>query len=338
MQIQYHSGHGHFAAHSLPPMPTDCAPIEATYNASSYQHALAQIGGKLLLPDMPEAIVMLAQTIYASNPNLSHIVKIIESNPIISGELLGTVSQPAFQKHLQRHIEIVSIQQCVTLIGLERTYQLAMGAAFKQMLPNQPLVRDIIAYANKTAYACAEIVGYLPPHDPRISQERAYLFGLYLHGGMLALAAHYPEDYATVFAQSLHTPDSAHKIEQTHYASHALLGVLTAEKWGINRSKPQDLALLLAIAWHHYHRYDCIQQTTVRLLIATGLLAQSMVSELALGAYQSQEMLTQSALASRVLGLSDEALSNIRKNLNTQWRTFTASEQALHNENVTSAP
>lgn len=99
MKRQYHSGHGHFAAHSLPPMPTDCAPIEATYNASSYQHALAQIGGNLLLPDMPEAIVMLAQTIYASNPNLSHIVKIIESNPIISGELLGTVSQPAFQKH-----------------------------------------------------------------------------------------------------------------------------------------------------------------------------------------------------------------------------------------------
>jgi hypothetical protein len=51
-----------------------------------------------------------------------------------------------------------------------------------------------------------------------------------------------------------------------------------------------------------------------------------MVSELASGAYQSQEILDQSKRATDMLGLSDEALANIRRNLNSDWNVSIASE------------
>ncbi len=319
MSKYLHSGHVHYAAHAIPPIPADCIPIYAQLNMTAIGQALEKIGGDLLLPDMPKEILAIENEMYKEHPNLKQIVSLIEINPAISGEILNTVGRPAFQRQLVRKIEIHSLTQCIGLIGIERTYQLALAAAIKQMTTNESLTTSVLEHAAKTAYACVEIAGYLPPHDPRITQEVAYLFGLYLHGGMLSLAAHYPTHYAKIFEQSLTLPEAAHNFECERVASHTLLGVLTAQKWGLDINDKNEHDLLLAIANHHHPKLECIKQDRVRLLIAIGLLAQSMVSEIAVHAYQSQALLEQSKLASRLLGFSDEALSNIRRNLSHDW-------------------
>jgi HD-like signal output (HDOD) protein len=319
MSKHLHSGHVHLAARTVPPMPADCRPIQLSLDPNATQQALQKIGGNLLLPDMPKEIIAIELEMHQTNPNLNRIIQLIETNPAISGEIIGTVSQPTFQRQLVRNIEIHNLTQCVALIGISRTYQLALAVAIKQMATDDELTEKILDHAAKTAYACAEIAGYLPPHDPRISQESAYLFGLYLHGGMLSLAARYPNNYRKVFEQSLTLPEKAHQFELEKAACHATLGVLTGQKWGLDPRNPHDLDLLLAIAHHHNPQAACISQLRVRLLIGVGLLAQSMVSELASSAYQSQEILDQSKRATDMLGLSDEALSNIRRNLNSDW-------------------
>lgn len=319
MSKNLHSGHVHYAARSVPAIPYDCKPIHAELDVGACTQALQKIGGSLLLPDMPKEIIAIEHEMRSQHPNMKRIVQLIEINPSISGEILSTVSKPAFQRQLVRKIEIHSLTQCIGLIGISRTYELALAAAMRQMATDNELVTKLLDHAAKTAYACAEIAGYLPPHDPRITQENAYLFGLYLHGGMLTLAARYPGNYGKLFEQSLSLPETAHQFELTKIASHALLGVLTAQKWGLNPSNRQDSDLLLAIAYHHHPQLNCIMQERVRLLIGVGLLAQSMVSEIAATAYQSQELLDQSKKASTMLGLSDEALSNIRRNLHADW-------------------
>jgi len=319
MSKHLHSGHVHLAARTVPPIPTHCKPIHVSLDESAGAQALQKIGGDLLLPDMPKEIIAIELEMHQSHSNLNKIIQLIETNPAISGEIIGTVSQPTFQRQLVRTIEIHNLTQCIALIGITRTYQLALAVAIKQMATDNELTEKILDHAAKTAYACAEIAGYLPPHDPRISQETAYLFGLYLHGGMLSLAARYPKNYLKVFDQSLSLPEKAHQFELEKAACHATLGVLTGQKWGLNPKDHHDLDLLLAINHHHHPQAACISQLRVRLLIGVGLLAQSMVSELASGAYQSQEILDQSKRATEMLGLSDEALSNIRRNLNSDW-------------------
>ncbi len=324
MSKHLHSGHVHLAARAVPPMPADCRPIQLSLDPNAMQQALQKIGGNLLLPDMPKEIIAIELEMHQTNPNLNRIIQLIETNPAISGEIIGTVSQPTFQRQLVRNIEIHNLTQCVALIGISITYQLALAVAIKQMATDDELTEKILDHAAKTAYACAEIAGYLPPHDPRISQETAYLFGLYLHGGMLSLAARYPNNYKKVFEQSLSLPEKAHQFELEKAACHATLGVLTGQKWGLEPTDAHDLDLLLAINHHHHPQAACISQLRVRLLIGVGLLAQSMVSELASSAYQSQEILDQSKRATDMLGLSDEALSNIRRNLSHDWNRTAA--------------
>lgn len=324
MALNLHSGHLHLAARQLPNPPSDCTPLETVLTLPLYEAQLSRMGGKLTIPVLPESLTLLTHMVQQPHPNLQEIVRVIEQDPLLSGDILHTLRQPAFQSQLKRPIDIVSIHQCVNLIGFERLYQLALANGMKQLAGNDQLVKHLVGYAAKTAYACAEIAGYLPPQEHPLTQERAYLFGLYLHGGMFALAGSFGAAYAPTLKQSLSLPQTAYHYESQHFVAHDQLGVLVARQWGLNERYVADRLFLTAIAYHHHAHYECIQSSEVRLMIATGLLAQSMVNELVYQAYQSQELLDQAEKASRVIGLSDEALSNIRKNLSSYWLTPTA--------------
>lgn len=324
MALNLHSGHLHLAARQLPNPPSDCTPLETVLTLPLYEAQLSRMGGKLTIPVLPESLTLLTHMVQQPHPNLQEIVRVIEQDPLLSGDILHTLRQPAFQSQLKRPIDIVSIHQCVNLIGFERLYQLALANGMKQLAGTDQLVKHLVGYAAKTAYACAEIAGYLPPQEHPLTQERAYLFGLYLHGGMFALAGSFAAAYAPTLKQSLSLPQTAYHYESQHFVAHDQLGVLVARQWGLNERYVADRLFLTAIAYHHHAHYECIQSSEVRLMIATGLLAQSMVNELVYQAYQSQELLDQAEKASRVIGLSDEALSNIRKNLSSYWLTPTA--------------
>ena len=324
MALNLHSGHLHLAVRQLPSPPSDCTAIEAVLDVNAAQHQLTRLGGTLTLPNLPESLSLLTQAVQQVHPNVQQIVNIIEQDPLLSGDILHTLRQPAFQSQLKRPIDIVSIHQCVNLIGFERLYQLALANGMKQLAGTDQLIKHLVGYAAKTAYACAEIAGYLPPQEHPLTQERAYLFGLYLHGGMFALAGSLGAAYAPIIKQSLSLPSTAYRQEALAFATHDQLGVLVARQWGLNEAYVADRVFLTAIAYHHLPNYESITSSEIRLMIATGLLAQSMVNELVYQAYQSQELLDQAKKASLVIGLSDEALSNIRKNLSSYWLTPTA--------------
>lgn len=319
MTHHLHSGHVHFAAREVPALAADCQAWQATLDLAEGQRVLEKIGGNIKLPKMPKEIIALEHEMNKPNPNLTHMMQLIESNAVISGEILRTVRSPAFQRMLVRQVEIHSLNQCVALIGIRRTYELALAAAMTNMATDNPFISTMLEHAAKTAYACAEIAGYLPPHDPKITQESAYLFGLYLHSGMLTLSTHFPNNFHKVFEKSLNLPEEMHSKELEKGVSHAALGVVMGQYWGLQTDLPLDRDMLLAIAYHHHPKKHCIGQQRVRLLIAIGLLAQALVSDLVYQVYQSQALLDQSLLAIKLLGLSDEAVSNIRKNLTHDW-------------------
>lgn len=319
MTLNLHSGHLHLAVRQLPSPPSDCTPLDAILTLPLYETQLTRLGGKLTIPALPESLTLLTQKVHEHNPNLQQIVHIIEQDPPLSGDILHTLRQPTFQCQLKRPIDIVSIHQCVNLIGFERLHQLALANGLKQLAGTDQLIKHLVNYAAKTAYACAEIAGYLPPQEHPLTQERAYLFGLYLHGGMFALAGSFGAAYAPSIKQSLSLPQTAYAYESQHFVAHDQLGVLVARQWGLDEHYLTDRTFLTAIAYHHHAHYERIHTAEIRLMIATGLLAQSMVNELAYRIYQSEELFNQAAKACRVIGLSDEALSNIRKNLSSYW-------------------
>lgn len=320
MAFSLHSGHLRLASRYVPAKPSDCRTVECSLKIEQYRSHLTKLGGKLSLPKLPDTINLLNAAIKTDEPDFPKIIKIIEDDTMLSGDIINTLRQPTFQSQLKRPIDIANIKQCVHLIGSERLYQLALASSMKQVSGTNDFVKHLVGYATKTAYACAEIAGYLPPQQHPLTQEKAYLFGLYLHSGMMALAGHYNAAYVQSFKQSLTLPQTAHAQELAYFAPHDQLGVLVAMQWGINEKYVANRVLLTAIAYHHHPNYQCIDSDEIRLMIATGLLAQSLVSELVYQLEYSVELTNQQKKACQVIGLSEEALNNIRKNLSSFWK------------------
>lgn len=315
-----HSGHVFLGSKELPPISHLCTPLDIQFDVQYYQALQTKLAQSLNLVAQPQTIGQLTEAIALPNTNLNQVVRIIEQDPVISGMLLNAVRQPVFQKNFKREIDIVDVNQCVALLGLECTYRMTMATAITQLANQDPLSAHLTHHAVKTAYACAEIAGYLPPQGHQLTQQKVYLYGLYMHSGYLVMAKKTPAAIANLFKQGLSLPDTAYEAEQLSQApTHEQLSVLIAMQWGIDVNNTDNYPFLNAIAAHHHPNYHCISHIETRLLIASGLLAQSMVSEITYQAYQSEEMHQQAQKAAQTIGLSDEALSNIRKNLSSHW-------------------
>ncbi len=66
------------------------------------------------LPPLPESIRKIQYLYLNGDPDIKELVKIVESDPVMSADLLARMNAPAYS--FSRHI--VSVMQAVTLIGL----------------------------------------------------------------------------------------------------------------------------------------------------------------------------------------------------------------------------
>ncbi|MBN2894319.1 MAG: HDOD domain-containing protein [Campylobacterales bacterium] len=80
------------------------------------------------LPPLPESIRKI-QTLYLSgDPDVRELVKIVESDPVMSADLLARMNAPAYG--FSRHI--VSVMQAVTLIGLSTLRGFVLSSALSR--------------------------------------------------------------------------------------------------------------------------------------------------------------------------------------------------------------
>jgi HD-like signal output (HDOD) protein len=281
----------------------------------------AIIESQVSIPDMPDIAIALEREVRSRNPNMRNIIDIIEQNSVVTGALLGTFNSPAFQKTMRRKVEITTVSQVVNLFGVEKTYQIAISSALRSIPAVNDLFRTIIDHSSEVAYACAEICDYV--HG--VSMEKAYLYGLFMHGGMTILAAGWPEDYEPMFNLSLSMPRTAidKEVEKFKRFRHDHLGVDIARRWGFGKKDlhsvlaQDDLHVLLAIQEQHNLNYSRINIEPVRLLVAIGNLANVVVNELIYGVYISGEAEEEYQQAKEVLMLNDEAMRNIRLNVSS---------------------
>lgn len=284
------------------------------WNKEGIASSLIAVGGKnkFIIPDMPDVVIQLEKEIRSRYPNTRNVVDIIASNTVIAGEILNIVKTPAYTKNVNGAIEIKTIAHVINLIGLKRTYELALAAAIKSFPQKSTLFRSIIDFSADVALGCAEIAGYV--HGVEI--EDAYLFGLFKEGGAIALAATLDSAYEKSWERLLSFPEAGIDLEfKSLSARHDYLGVVTARQWGFGKSEA-ELEMLYAIQEHHNHaEMHLFANERARLLVAIGLLADALVCEINAENYLSNESIAIKNRAQDVLCLSDETVAVIRKDL-----------------------
>lgn len=288
--------------------------IPMQWKKEGIANSLMAVGGKgkFLVPDMPDVVIQLEKEVHSRYPNIRNVVDIISSNTVIAGEILNIVKTPAYTRHVHGAIEIKSITHVVNLIGLKRTFELALAAAIKSFPQKSTLFRSIIDFSADVALGCAEIAGYVYG----VEIEDAYLFGLFKEGGAIGLAATLDEAYEKSWERIMSFPETGVDLEfDTINARHDYLGVAAARQWGFGKTEV-ELEMLYAIQEHHNHEeMHRFANERARLLVAIGLLADALVCEINAENYLANEAISVKEKAIDVLMLSDNIVSLIRSNL-----------------------
>ena len=182
------------------------AMISIPLRKEAIMQSLKHVGGAsaFKVPDMPDVIMLLEREANSRYPNARKFVDIIESNNVITGEILSIVKSPTFLRHMTATVEIKTINHVISLIGIQKTYRLAIAAAIRSIPAQSMLFRSIIDHSFDVAVACAEIAGYVQGID--ISD--AYLFGLFRDAGAIGVANSLQQQYDRYWYHLLSFPAS----------------------------------------------------------------------------------------------------------------------------------
>ena len=240
------------------------------------REAMVAIKG-VKLPELPEELMLIEHELASRFCSSQKIANIIEQNTTLSGEVLRLANSPVYK--LRQPAE--TIGQAVLMLGLDNIKNLVFSASMKQLFNSSDLYKDIMSHSVDVAVCMADLSEWVAD----VTRDEAYMLGLFHNAGCLMLATKDPDNYQKIFQLSHSNPSEYMKRERERYrTTHNAIGVLLGKKWHL----PIDV--LSAIYLHHIESCSKIQNDRVRALVALTKIANSMVSEISLGAYRGEEM------------------------------------------------
>lgn len=247
---------------------------------------------------LPTEILKLQNLLSSTEfPDLIDVESLISQNEVLAGDVIQLANSVLFAGVQP----VRTIRDAVQRIGIDKLKNLVLSMTLQNSMLNLGL-QDITNHSVEVASVSAE----LAKHVELISNDEAYLLGLFHNIGALMMAVKYPE-YEACFFNSLTAPLSTyHKEERTYQTTHAHLGVLIAEQWGIEMEMKKVMLL------HHTDHLEGIKDERVRSLVALIQLANAVVSEMVFGIYVSQELRDISEKACEILMVPKEVLNDIR--------------------------
>jgi HD-like signal output (HDOD) protein len=258
-------------------------------------------------PEMPDIVLKISNEVHVKFPNINNVIALIESNPILCGEVIGIFLKLGLDTNDQK---VITIEYIIYLIGLERTYNIVMSAAFKLIPIKNELFDKMLEHVVNVSLACANIAGFMN----NVVTEEAYLFGMFKESGFLILSTLDDLNFRKEWERSLSFPGS---YSEYNNSNHEILSVIMSRKWGIGKTT-SGVDILIAIQEHHnVEAINQIKNDKVRTLIAIGILAEVLVLENLSKFYKSTEIFTLKEEMIKTLDLSENIVNSvIRKIVN----------------------
>jgi len=215
------------------------------------------------LPVFRPVAVQLLSELAREEPELDHVVKLLQSDPAFSAEILTLANSALYA----RQTRISSIPKAINFVGLERTRALTATVALQGMVRNtmnQVAVQDCWAHSR----AAALIAEWLAPLYG-VQPDQAYTAALMHDIGRLAMLSAYPEYQALLASAAGQNADLLEA--ETHFLSvdHCEAGRLLAGIWGL----PEEFA---ATSAHHHEPLTGARSDRMDLIRLSCLLAQSL--------------------------------------------------------------
>ncbi|MAS25402.1 MAG: histidine kinase [Oceanospirillaceae bacterium] len=192
------------------------------------------------IPPQPQILVDLQMEQVMPDPDISRIAKLISQDVGLAGTILKVVNSPFYG--LKNRIS--SVQQAVTLIGLNSVINIINGLSIKSEMTDDVIV-DMNRFwdtANDIAQVATQVAKQVGYPNPDI----AYLLGLFHNCGIPLLMQRF-DNYQQVIEESYAHPElRVVDVENQHLnTNHAVIGYYTAKAWNLPK------ILCDVIAEHH---------------------------------------------------------------------------------------
>tara|TARA_B100001063_G_scaffold74109_1_gene68392 strand:- start:1532 stop:2410 length:879 start_codon:yes stop_codon:yes gene_type:complete len=201
---------------------------------------IASILHGIKIPPQPQILVDLQIEQIMPDPDLSSIASLISRDVGLAGTILKVVNSPFYGLGN----EITSVNQAVSLIGLDSVINIINGVSIKSEMSDETITHmnrfwDTANDIAMIATNVAKLVGFQKP-------DLAYLLGLFHNAGVPLLMSRF-DNYLEVLEQSYSEgSDRIIDVENTLLSTnHAVVGYYIAKSWNLPK------VLCDAIAEHH---------------------------------------------------------------------------------------
>ncbi len=252
------------------------------------------------IPAMPKEVLEITQ-LFAKDefPDMKLLEELISQNATLAGEVIRVSNLPPFLK--PRLVAVSSIRDALNVIGLKRLQNLVISVGYQIQTQNIGFV-EVSEFSLNVAKMASEVSNYTVD----ISEDEAYLAGLFHNAGTMLLASQFP-DYREVFLKSLGHPFQTSLLEAEQYqTSHTITGILVAKKWGLDTLFNQVILL------HHQKHLATIENSKARTLIAIIQVASAIVTQGLFAAYSGEDVELMLSNACEELMLEEHCLENLR--------------------------
>ncbi len=201
---------------------------------------VAKILQGIFVPPQPQILVDLQMEQIVPEPDIKRIADLIAKDVGLSGTMLKFVNSPFFGLSNK----ITSIEQAVSLLGINTVVNILNGLAIKGHMSDQNIV-ELTSFwdtANDIAMVCATVAKKVGFPNP----DEAYTLGLFHNAGiplMMKRFNNYLHELQNAYAGK-HERMIDYENEKFN-TNHCVVGYYTARSWNL----PEHLCL--AIAEHH---------------------------------------------------------------------------------------
>ncbi|HEX8875521.1 MAG TPA: HDOD domain-containing protein [Phycisphaerales bacterium] len=226
------------------------------------------------LPPLAPVASRLMSLENAQGADLGEIARVIETDPVLSGRILGLCRRA--DKGIGE--KITSIRRAVVLVGLDAVRNAALGAsAFAALTPKEPsegrLDRDGFWQYCVCVASTAELLALHNRAELRIPPEEAFIAGMLHAVGKLVLDHVLPKAYARVIELARQECTSSDFIERRVLGiDYREAGRALAAHWDL----PPALASVMV---HHATPYaqlpECDEKTLIGLVSGSAALVRS---------------------------------------------------------------
>ena len=222
----------------------------------------AKLLASIKLPPRPAAMAVIAEEKRRDEPDFRRISREISNDVALAAAVLKTVNSPLFGPARR----IASIDQAVSMLGLNNIDALVAGLSLRALVPTAGLI-NFWDGSKRTAMVSAWLSHRLGGYN----RELAHLYGLFHDCAVPILLGRFP-DYGETLAMASRGEGVFIELENArHGTNHVIVGTLLATNWHLPEAVRQ------AISLHHAPElFTDAQPKAVRMLIAIGRLAEAM--------------------------------------------------------------